>query len=381
MSADRKLNLVQADFHMHWGGQAEVVLSLSKSLSRMGQNVTVVSPPGSALEKRATEEGLKTFNGCRFRKGMHLLALYRDVNNLGSFLRDQAIDIYHCHGSQDHWAGALAMSHYALPVQIVRTRHNIYPVHNHVFNRWLFQRQTARVITLFSDQHVSFTKSGLLAADRLFTLHSPLPAEFCQGLPVQPLLRSELHLPPAARLIGYVANLHPDKAPFDFIDAAEQIGAQFPDTHFAIAGFGPLEHDVAARVRNGKCPDRIHVLGFRKDILQVMASLDLIVLPSVAREASSTVLKQAGSLGIPAVASNLGGTREIIDDGVTGLLFPPGDTAALVEKMGAMLREPVKSREMGQRAKTKVLAEFSADAIASRTHELYRTILAAGASH
>lgn len=377
MPGERKLNLVQADFHMHWGGQAEVVLSLSKSLSSMGQNVTVISPPGSALEKRASEEGLQTFDGCRFRKGMRLFALYRDVSNLGPFLRDKAIDIYHCHGSQDHWAGALAVKQFEGPTQIVRSRHNIFPVKNHFFNRWLFQQRTAQVITTFGEQSRFFTETGLLKDEQIVTIHAPLPPDFVDPPNLSRAIRKELNLADNVPLVGFGAAFHPDKAPLNFIAAAKIISEKMPNVQFAMAGFGPLDKTIDTEIKASGLGSRVHVVGFRKDMLGLMSSFDIFVLSSITREASSTVLKEAGALGIPAVATNVGGTREIVEHEKTGLLVPPGDVPALADAILKLLHNPERARAMGQAGKTKVLAEFTAQAIAARTLDVYRKILQA----
>ncbi|MGD0092709.1 MAG: glycosyltransferase family 4 protein [Planctomycetota bacterium] len=370
------LTIAHADFHLLWGGQAEVALALSKAFALRGHNVTLVCPPGSQLAARATEAGLETFTGCRFRKGFRPVAFMRDVACLGAFLRAKGVQIYHCHGSQDHWIGALAARLYSPATKVFRTRHNIFPIAGHVFNRWLFRRLTTQVITIFGSQKRFFIDAGLLPAERLVTLHSPLPQEFINPGPVPRVLRQELQLDDATPLVGFVANtFHPDKAPLDFVAAAEKTGRELPQVRFCLVGHGPLEADIRARTQAGDMPARFHLAGFRKDILPVMASFDLVVLTSVAREASSTVLKQAGALGLPVVATDVGGTNEIVSDGQTGLLVPPGDIEALAGAMKSLLADPARAAALGAAAKEKVLAEFTAAAIAERTEELYRKAL------
>ena len=370
------LTIAQADFHLLWGGQAEVVLALSKAFALRGHSVTVVCPPGSQLAARAAEAGLAVFTGCRFRKGFRPLAFLRDVARLGAFLRDRGVQIYHCHGSQDHWIGALAARRYRRATRVFRTRHNIYPIAGHVFNRWLFRDLTTQVITIFGAQKRFFIDAGLLPAERLVTLHSPLPQEFVNPGVVPRVLRRELPLDDATPLVGFVANtFHPDKAPLDFVAAAEKTGRELPQVRFCLVGHGPLEADIRAKIQAGGLAARFHLAGFRKDILPVMASFDLVVLTSVAREASSTVLKQAGALGLPVVATDVGGTSEIVSDGRTGLLVPPGDIAAIASAMRTLLTDRVRAAALGAAAKEKVLAEFTAAAIAERTEELYRKVL------
>ncbi|MCY3024384.1 MAG: glycosyltransferase family 4 protein [Planctomycetota bacterium] len=376
MEAGAPLTIAQANFHMLWGGQAEVVLALSQSLKARGHRVTVVCPAESELAARAAAAQLDVFTGCSFRKGFRPVSFLRDVARLGALLRRQQVRIYHCHGSQDHWIGALAAARYSPETRVFRTRHNIYPVRNHVFNRWLFRRKTAQVITIFGAQGRFFTDTGLLPAERLATLHSPLPQEFVNPGEVPRALRRELQLAGDVPLVGYVVNsFHPDKAPLDFVAAAATVARELPDVRFCMVGHGPLEGEIRARIEATGLAARFHLTGFRRDILPVMASFDLVVLTSVAREASSTVLKQAAALSLPVVATDVGGTAEVVAHSRTGLIVKPGDVAALAAAMRALLTDRPRAAAMGAAGKEKVLAEFTAAAIAEKTEALYRKAL------
>jgi glycosyltransferase involved in cell wall biosynthesis len=141
-----------------------------------------------------------------------------------------------------------------------------------------------------------------------------------------------------------------------------------------MAGHGPFADPIRARIsQNGLAP-RFHMLGFRKDIRAVMAGFDLLLLTSVAREASSTVLKQAGAVNVPVVATNVGGTREIVVDGTTGIMVEPGDIEALTAGALKLLTDRELAQKMGIAARQKVLNEFTASAIAERTEGLYRRL-------
>jgi glycosyltransferase involved in cell wall biosynthesis len=372
-----KLTIAQANFHQLWGGQAEVVLSLATSLAAKGHRAIVIAPAGSELAKRAAAAGLEVFTGCRFNRGFRPGSFFSDARKLRAFLRENKVDIYHCHGSQDHWIGAFALRR-SIATKIVRTRHNIYPVKNHVFNRWLFRKKTAQVIIIFSDQARFFTETGLLKKEQLFTLHSPLPQEFVDARDVTRVVRRELSLGDDVPVLGFAANFHRDKAPLDFLAACEKIAKTLPQAHFCMAGHGPLEAEVRARAEAAGLLPRFHLLGFRKDILQVMASYDCLALTSVTREASSTVLKQAAALGKPVVATDVGGTREVIEDSVTGMLVKPGDVDAIAAAATTLLSDRNQAAKMGAAGKEKVLREFTAQAIAERTEQLYREILRRG---
>ncbi len=384
MQAKERLTIAQADFHHHWGGQGEVVLALSRALADRGHRLIVLCPAQkktagnvseSDLAQRARAASLEVFCGCQFTRGFRPLPFWRDYSALCGFLRREKLDIYHCPGSQDHWLGALAIRRSQPGVRVIRTRHNIYPIANNIANRWLFRDLTAQVITIFGSQTQFFTETGLLPAERLVTIPPPLPYDFIQSTPPPRSVRDELNLSNDTPLIGFVANFHPDKAPLDFVALAERVGAACPEAHFAMAGHGPLDKAIREAVSKSPVRERFHMLGFRTDMPAVMASFDLLALTSVTREASSTVLKQAGAAGVPSVATDVGGTREVVADGKTGLIVPPGDVEALTRAALELLRDRPRAAAMGEAARKKILNEFTAPRIAEQTEALYYSVL------
>jgi glycosyltransferase involved in cell wall biosynthesis len=106
-----------------------------------------------------------------------------------------------------------------------------------------------------------------------------------------------------------------------------------------------------------------------------MAALDVLTLPSLRSEASSQVIPQALAVGTPVVATSIGGSPELIEDGVTGRLVPPGDAGALAATVVAMLRDPEAARAMARRGQAAVLARYTMDATMARTTAVYEELL------
>src|SRR5262249_6930431 len=98
------------------------------------------------------------------------------------------------------------------------------------------------------------------------------------GTPGRAPLRDALGLPPDAPVVGMIACLKPQKAPLDFVDAAARVAASRPDVRFVMAGDGDLRPAVVARARAVGLEGRLHLLGWRRDIPEVMAALDVVVL-------------------------------------------------------------------------------------------------------
>ena len=119
--------------------------------------------------------------------------------------------------------------------------------------------------------------------------------------------------------------------------------------------------------------------GFRRDIPEIMAALDVLVLPSLRSEATSQVVPQALAVGTPVIATRAGGASEIVRDGDTGRLVPAGDATALAGAILATFRDRAGARAMAHRGQALVHARFSFDAQMEATTAVYRELLGARA--
>lgn len=116
-------------------------------------------------------------------------------------------------------------------------------------------------------------------------------------------------------------------------------------------------------------------LGFRVDIADITASLSISVLPTIGTDSSPTVLKEALCLGVPVVAADTGGVREVIDDGETGYVVPRHDHDVLASALLRLLDDPARSRAMAQDGARRVRERFSPQACAINHERLYEQLL------
>jgi glycosyltransferase involved in cell wall biosynthesis len=156
-----------------------------------------------------------------------------------------------------------------------------------------------------------------------------------------------------------------------FLEAARTVLARRPDARFVIVGDGIGFDDVCRRVKEMDLESRVVMTGFRRDVPEVMAALDVLVLPSIKSEAMSQVIPQALAVGTPVVGTSIGGTPELVRDGETGRLVPPADSAALAAAIVDLLDDPERARAMAHRGQALVLAEHSIDATMARTVAVY----------
>jgi glycosyltransferase involved in cell wall biosynthesis len=188
-------------------------------------------------------------------------------------------------------------------------------------------------------------------------------------------VRAELGLDDETRLIAMVGTLKEVKGHCYMIRAMTELAPRFPDLHLLLVGDGELRASLEAQVADATLSHRIHFMGSRSDVPDLLAASDLFVLPSL-WEGLSMALLEAMATGLPIVASEVSGTVQAIVPGEHGLLIPPGEPRAIVDAISALLSDPDRAHKMGAAARARVNAEFSARKQAQDHLELYDRTLA-----
>ena len=163
-------------------------------------------------------------------------------------------------------------------------------------------------------------------------------------------VRRDLSIPADAVVAITVANLRKEKDYPNLLRAAGQALAQHPGLYVLAVGQGPLEEEVRALHQELGLGDRVQLLGYRTDVPDLLASADLFVLAS-AFEGLPVSIMEAMSAGLPVVATSVGGVPEAVEEGVTGLLVPPRDAAALADALLSLANDETTRTRMGAAAK------------------------------
>jgi glycosyltransferase involved in cell wall biosynthesis len=185
-------------------------------------------------------------------------------------------------------------------------------------------------------------------------------------------LRASLGVKPTGLLIGTVGRLAPEKNQDVLLQTLRRLRVARVDAHLVIAGGGPLRAQLLRRAAELEVADRVSLLGEVEDVRPILAALDVFVLPSVAVESFSNAALEAMSMGRPVILSDIGGAREMIDDGVEGYVVAPTELAArLPALIAALYAEPRKRLLMGQAARARAVSCFSVGAMSAA----YRAVL------
>jgi glycosyltransferase involved in cell wall biosynthesis len=193
-------------------------------------------------------------------------------------------------------------------------------------------------------------------------------------------IRREFGIAGSDQVIGYVGRLEEEKGTQVLIEAVPAILGELPAARFLIAGEASdeqAEFEALAeeRVRQLGIADRVRFAGFRNDVPDLIAAMDVVVVPSL-REAFGLVNVEVMACGRPLVATRVGGIPEVVEDGATGILVPPADSGALADAVIGLMRDPDRRRAMAEAGRRRAAALFDIRAHVSKMQALYEEMVA-----
>ena len=210
-----------------------------------------------------------------------------------------------------------------------------------------------------------------------------------QGMEDNGALRQELGIPRNAPVVVMLSRLDGNKGAEYFLEAAPGIVRHCPDAHFLVVGEGRvfdgkygLQPDLALsqqlhqRALELGMGERMHFTGMRADVPDILAMAAVSVLPSFSEGISNTLLESMAA-GVAVVATNVGGTPEVIRNGHDGLLVPPGNVEAIADAVSSILLNPLLATRLSVQGRERVSKTFTFDNMVRQTEEVYAEILEA----
>jgi len=260
------------------------------------------------------------------------------------------------------------------PVPIVaHVRQEIEPVK---VRRYELDRVEA-VIAISRQLEQSLIAGGV-SAQKVRTVYSGIDLSERQLAHNNQAIRQMIGLPNGAVLLGTVANLFPRKGYEVMLRALPAIVRAVATVHYVIVGSD--DHDYAERLKRIaqelKIADRVHIVGFQDPVQPFLAALDLYVHPAL-MEGFGIAVVEAMAMGKAVVATTTGGLPEVVAQGETGLLVPPGDVESLAATVVSLLDDRVRREQMGRSGSARAHERFSLDASVKHMEQLYREVLEA----
>ena len=349
----------------HVYGGAQQVLWLARGLERHGVQSSLVCAVDSAVAGVAAEQGLNVAS----------LRCHGDLDlgfgwALRGLLRRERPDLVHCHSRRGaDLLGGRAAAAAGIPAVVSRR------VDNREY-RWLARlryRPYARIVAISGAVAGALRADGI-DAERIVTIRSAVDTARFAGGPDERGFRERFGFGPGERVLFAVGQLIPRKGHALLLEAVARLAGDYPDLRLVIFGQGPLEGELRQQIAALDLVGVVKLAGFRADLDDYLGCAELLVHPALTEGLGVAALKAAAA-GLPVIAFAAGGLPEAVLDGETGLLVPPGDVAALAAAIAALLDDPARSRQFGERGRQRMQQEFSVEAMVDAHHALYREVL------
>lgn len=175
--------------------------------------------------------------------------------------------------------------------------------------------------------------------------------------------------------IAVVANLRPEKGHLVLLDAVRHLTRRFPTLKVLIVGNGPMKELISRRINELELTHYVEMTGELKDVPAFLKIVDIAVLPSLKNEGFPNSVMEAMAASLPVVATDTGGTSELISEGLTGFLVPPADSEALQDRLGKLCADVELRNKMGEAGRQKIIERFTADRMVKRFESLYEALL------
>lgn len=320
------------DSERAWRGGQQSLLTLARGLRVRGHEQIIVCAPDSALFERARADGFAVAHRCP-REG----------------------DIVHAHSG--HALNTAVRATLGARVRRVVTRHVAFPPRHPVIHRIKYSLLCHGIIAVSEAVRDLLVRAGI-PAKKIAVIHT--------GVELPP--ESARTATPREFVIGHMGAFTAEKGQDVITAAAGQLEASLPCARFVLAGEGPR----LAELRR-LAPPNVTFPGFLADHAAFFAAIDLFVMPSRS-EAWGLAALEAMAHGVPVIASDVGGLREIVEHGRSGWLVPPGDASALARAITEAARNPERLREAGRAARERA-TQFSAARMAEQTEHFYYSLL------
>lgn len=313
------------------------------------------------------------------RSPVHLIrffpAVFKNILAVRRAILFRGIDLLHPHDNLSKILGGVAAATAGIPA--VAHCHDL--LGQGFIDRMLLQAQRLlmnRVIAVSGSVRDRFIQSG---ADpkQIRTIENGIDVErFNPGRST--LSRAGLAIPEAHRVVGVIGMFDPVKGHVFLLQAIKRLKETGARNLTCLAvGEGRLEAKLKEVVNGAGIDGQVRFLGYRRDIPNLLALMDMVVMPSL-RESFGIVALEAMAMKVPVIASRIGGLKEIVEHEKTGLLVPPGDSGALAEAIRKLADNPEMGRRMGEAGRRRVEEKFGIATTVRKTEGVYLEILSKG---
>lgn len=331
------------------------------------------------LTKCSEEENFFEKKGYKayYLYGNKLLNVFR-VSILGKLVRilkDEKVDIIHCHRHKPTFYGAVAAAIAGTP-SVLSHVHGITRTKNlrrKITNSFIFKK-VDKILTVGEAVREDVLRNNpSVPGEKVVSIGNSIDYERFASVPLSKAQAKErLNLPADSFVFGTVGRMAPNKGQIYLIRAFAKVKKTLPTAQLIFVGNGRLRGELEKQAFDVVPDGSIHFPGRREDIPEVLRAMDAFVLPSIGSEGLPRSLLEAMAAGVPCIGANVSGIPEILDNGNGGYLAPPKDEDALAEEMLKLTKAAEhRLKQFIEDAKAKVRADYSHSVVIKRIEKLY----------
>jgi len=297
------------------------------------------------------------------------------VARLARLIRARGVRLVHANEFISNFVAFLAARAARVPVIVNRVDlghlRDGFGARHRTVEKWMSRHADAVCANADGVRRVCIEEEGS-APERTFVVRNGLDLQRFDALAARPL---QGPLPAGRPLVAVVANLWPVKGHRTLLEAIARVHAHRPEARFALVGDGPERSFLERRIADLHLEGVVELLGTRYDVPAILSRAEAACLPSQA-EGLPNAIMEAMAASLPVVATDVGGTPELVLPGETGFLAPSGDPVRLADALLAVLADPEEARQMGARGRRLVAGAYSLDLLAAAHGAMYRAVLA-----
>jgi glycosyltransferase involved in cell wall biosynthesis len=359
------LSIAGVDPELGFAGGETQVLGLTLALAAGGHRAELICDPAGRLWERAMDAGIKC-HPIRIRNAIDLAAGVK----LRAILKRERYDVVHFHTSRAHSMAPLARSFGS--TLIVTRRMDYRP--NRVFAPYLFNRAVDGVVAISTGVADSLAASGV-DRQRVTVVHSGVDCERFRPPTSQERAdsRRALNISDTDFVISAVGALEQRKGHRYLIEAIGVLAARPASSKVKcfIVGQGSIHKVLQGEIAVSRSLERIKLLGRVDDPREILWASDVFAMPSL-KEGLGVAALEAMASGLPVIASDVGGLREVVKDDSSGFVVPPANAGAIAAAIGRLAESAELRSQMGAAARARVVENYSIETMAARTLALYR---------
>jgi len=369
-----KINILHIYQNSKIGGVQQQLLSLLKAYSRERFNpIFCCLGPKEEIGKEIEETkiGFIPLNKLRYNRfspGI-VLELYR-------LMKKKQIHVVRTHRYRSNLYGRLAAFLAGVPV-IIASVHDNYRTDKRpkrrIMNR-ILSKITDKIVAVSENVKEDIIRYDSIDPSKIEVIPNGIDVERFNPEKNTTDIRKEFSLEEDDIVIGFIGRIVPAKGLEYLLNALPYLKEEFKSIKLLIVGEGSLVEELKERAKKNNILDNILFIGRRRDIPEILASINIFVMPSIA-EGLPNALLEAMAMGKPIVTTEVGGIPEIVKNGFNGLLVPPRDTLSLSKAIKELISNDRLAAKLGQAARDLVHDNLSIKAIAQKWQSLYLSIL------